>query len=251
MSDKKYFSIWVFLLIIMGTIYRHFNLRVGNLYLGWIGFGFIILTNLYILRKRIHSFSNLGKLPGWLNFHIFCGLTGPALIIFHSGFKVRGLVAISFWSMIIAVLSGIVGRYIYVQISKMRSDLLREAESINKVLSEKISSKNLGESDFLEIKKYFLNISGASRQYSNVADALWKSYLGDIKIFFAKVPLSFNLSKDEIKLFKTYALISRKANSVDSFNLLMGYWHTFHTPFAIFMYLTAFVHIFAELILKI
>ena len=43
---------------------------------------------------------------------------GPFLILFHTTFKFGGIVAVSFWSMVAVFLSGIIGRYIYLQIPR-------------------------------------------------------------------------------------------------------------------------------------
>ncbi len=45
--------------------------------------------------------------------HIFLGITGPVLVCFHTVLKLSGIVALSFWSMVLVVLSGIIGKYIY------------------------------------------------------------------------------------------------------------------------------------------
>jgi hypothetical protein len=51
--------------------------------------------------------------------HIFFGLVGPALVILHSAFKVQGLVALSFWSMI-AVAARVFSAATYLQIPRTR-----------------------------------------------------------------------------------------------------------------------------------
>jgi hypothetical protein len=93
---------------------------------GLLGQGYGVIGSLLILagvgsysaRKRLRLLSSAGKLKYFLEFHIFLCTTGPALIILHTTFKFGGLVAISFWSMIAVVLSGLVGRYLYVQIPR-------------------------------------------------------------------------------------------------------------------------------------
>ena len=41
------------------------------------------------------------------------------LVLFHTAFKFGGIVAVSFWSMVAVFLSGIIGRFIYIQIPKI------------------------------------------------------------------------------------------------------------------------------------
>ena len=87
--------------------------------LGIIG-SFLILIGVfsYMIRKRNRSLMRLGLLKHWLEFHIFLCTLGPIMILFHTAFKFGGLVAISFWSMVAVFLSGIIGRFIYIQIPR-------------------------------------------------------------------------------------------------------------------------------------
>ena len=58
------------------------------------------------------------RLRHWLSAHIWLCTLGPFLITLHTSFKVGGLVSIAFWSMVLVVSSGVVGRYVYVRIPK-------------------------------------------------------------------------------------------------------------------------------------
>jgi len=78
----------------------------------------IIGVSVYMIRKRYRKFFNIGYLKHWLEFHIFLCTLGPILVLFHTAFKFGGLVAISFWSMVAVFLSGIIGRFIYIQIPR-------------------------------------------------------------------------------------------------------------------------------------
>ena len=69
--------------------------------LGVAGSTMMVLLLGYSLRKRVRALRRLGPLSRWLDVHIFLGLLGPVLVILHSSFKVQGLVALSFWSMVV------------------------------------------------------------------------------------------------------------------------------------------------------
>jgi hypothetical protein len=100
----------------------HMLLKPGGIWghgLGIIGTILIILgIALYMMRKRVRWMARLGLLKYWLEFHIFLCTLGPILVLFHTSFKFGGLVAVSFWSMVAVFLSGVVGRYIYIQIPR-------------------------------------------------------------------------------------------------------------------------------------
>jgi len=106
---------------------RFFN--VGHATLkpsGAIGHGLGIIGTLmmifgvaiYMIRKRYRKFFNIGYLKHWLEFHIFLCSVGPVLVLYHTAFKFGGIVSVSFWSMVLVVLSGVVGRFIYLQIPR-------------------------------------------------------------------------------------------------------------------------------------
>jgi hypothetical protein len=87
--------------------------------LGIIGSLFMIIgVSAYMIRKRMRSLSRIGLLKYWLEFHIFLCTMGPIMVLYHTSFKFGGIVAVSFWSMVAVFLSGIVGRFIYIQIPR-------------------------------------------------------------------------------------------------------------------------------------
>ena len=117
--------------------------RVGHR-LGVVGAGMMVLMLGYSLRKRVKAFRRLGPLGRWLDVHIFLGIVGPMLVILHSAFKVQGLVALSFWSMIAVALSGVLGRYLYLQIPRSRAGeelTLAELQTLDQALSARLRTE--------------------------------------------------------------------------------------------------------------
>ena len=121
---------------------------------------------LYSTRKRVKFFSRVGKIKNVLEFHIFLCLLGPMLVMYHTTFKFGGIVAVSFWSMMAVAASGIVGRYLYVQLPKgihgneltvkeleEESPFLDETddEELGKKLREKEDVDDLEETKYNEI----------------------------------------------------------------------------------------------------
>ncbi len=95
----------------------------------------------YMARKRYRFLSRMGSLKYWLEFHIFLCTMGPILVLFHTAFKFGGIVAISFWSMVAVFISGIIGRFIYIQIPHSiegRELSLAEIRSMNIKLNRSI-----------------------------------------------------------------------------------------------------------------
>lgn len=225
--------------------------------LGWIGFGIIVMTNAYILRKHVPLLKNLGRLPGWLDFHILCGLLGPTLILFHCNFKVGGLVAISFWSMIISFGSGIIGRYLYMQLLVMRAETKRELRFyednfkkcqtlIRPPINDNVMKKFMDAAILLAGGTPIL-MSGRADPFQ----ALAMSLLGDIRIFFYSPAVPPGSPRNLRLYLRRYGVLRRKVAATGYFQRLMGYWHTFHAPFAIFMYVVSVIHIASALIFRV
>jgi uncharacterized membrane protein YciS (DUF1049 family) len=220
--------------------------RPLSLLLGWTGFGLILMTNPYIFRKRYRSLQKFGSLPGWLDFHIFCGLLGPSLIVFHTNFKVSGLVAISFWSMVIVAVSGIVGRYFYAQVLKKKVELEREIAEHDRGLNQ-IAPKT----DFSEMKTKALRFVGGkslAEEASPLAASLFSSLVGDAKLMFTLPGVSPGVPTQARIALKDFALAKRRLFFFENFQQYLGYWHSFHLPFAFFMYIVAVIHIISALI---
>ena len=145
---------------------------------------FLILFGvvIYIVRKRYNFLSKYIRLKYLLEFHIFLCILGPILIIFHTAFKFGGIVSIAFWSMLAVVLSGFIGRFIYIQIprtiegralglfelSNMRKDLVTElyfnSENSNSMMQLIMKSTSIDNKDgqsfinnYFESKKIFKN----------------------------------------------------------------------------------------------
>lgn len=216
--------------------------------LGWAGIGVMLLSNLYIVRKRLHIMT-WGKNANWLNFHIMCGLVGPTLVVFHSNFRVSGLVAISFWSMIITATSGILGRYFYVQVAGEMSALDREIERWDKII-KRMARKSGNEISLDSIeswKRKFCRYVGADvgkgSGFFFLVTVITRSLMGDLRLALSYPAPIRALHPESNVALCNYALSVRTKNYWVPFKKALGYWHAFHMPFAIVMYITAAIHI--------
>lgn len=226
--------------------------RTVSLWLGWIGFSLMVMMNIYSMRKRFDFMQGMGRLSAYLNFHIFCGLMGPTLIFFHCGLKVRGLVAISFWSMIISLASGIVGRYFFVQLSSKKdvyeSAARKALERLDYLLQKRNYTWSPNEKDML-LTSSLAHVGGfTSDSVLNSFSVFWKTLVGDLRLLFSDIPVAPGFPQQAKAALTVYAMNKRRASTIAPFERLMGYWHTFHFPFAVFMYLAAIVHIVSSLI---
>lgn len=279
MSLKNYVRIWLFLSLALAfeafalnfnsfisgwallkenlPAFKHLNLspepgKTISLWYGWTGMGLMLLTNLYILRKHWAPLKKLGRLPDWLDFHIFCGLLGPVFILFHTNFKVGGLVAISFWSMVISFSSGIVGRYFYMQLVGQRVDLENECARSEQIIQQEMG-RNAPEGQTRLLMRSALKLAGANEDDRNtgLVRAIARSVAGDFRLSWGLGQISPGTTPLARASLKTYARNQRRIGYLSQFQRVMGYWHSFHMPFAVFMYVVAAIHIAVALLLQV
>jgi hypothetical protein len=226
--------------------------RQLSLLMGWLGFSLMVIMNLYSMRKRFQFMKNWMRLSKWLDFHVFCGLVGPTLIMFHCNLKVRGLVGISFWSMVVSFSSGIIGRYFYLQLTGKKIEFEDIAEKYKLKLYELLKSKNIDTSD----KEVGPVLAGAllrvglhrDNEDAGLISVFYRSLASDIQLAFKDLKIRKNWPESSRPIVKEYALNKRRATYLELFQRLMGYWHAFHFPFAVFMYIAAVIHIIAALV---
>jgi hypothetical protein len=101
---------------------RHEDLRSGGhtgLACGLAGSLLLCLNLTYIARKKLLAWRWLGALRAWMAFHIFTGFLGALLILVHSGFLLRStLGSLAAAALGIAVVTGLIGRYIYAHVPR-------------------------------------------------------------------------------------------------------------------------------------
>ena len=219
--------------------------------LGVVGASMMTVLLLYSVRKRVRLFRRLGALSRWLDLHIYLGVVGPLLIVLHTGFKVGGLVALSFWSMVAVALSGVVGRFLYLQIPRTRAGeelSLTEVRTLDDSLSERLRR------DFRLSEAALLRLNGLSAPPEAERRGLRRGLFGllfgnrelrrDLRAFAQEcrtVPKGVFQEFERIALQK--ALLHRRILLWDRLHELFHYWHVFHKPFAVVMYLFMIVHI--------
>ena len=227
---------------------------------GW-GHGFGIIGTLmmifgvaiYMIRKRTPKILGFGYLKHWLEFHIFLCTVGPILVLYHTAFKFGGIVSVSFWSMVLVVLSGVVGRFIYIQIPRTiqgKEIDINDLASMREELIEKMKLEMLF--DVRLIKE--LDELASPERYKSLGT------LGTILIYFKDF---FRIRSFQSKLRKNLAvagfskirrkeiknkvqaeiILSRRLGMLRTMQNLFRYWHVAHLPFAIAMFVIMIIHV--------
>ena len=218
---------------------------------GIVGAVMMVVMLLYSVRKRFVALRRLGPVSDWLDFHILFGICGPLFILLHSSFKVQGLVALSFWSMVAVATSGIAGRYLYRQIPHSTSGdelSLAEVERLDQELAEQLMREAGLDAEAIRQLDAVAAV-GTGDRLSLIALAL-RFPLDSIRLDRRLRQFRRRFSSRARQLRRRDELLVRHKVSLRRRLLLwqrvrelFHYWHVFHKPFAIVMYLFMFVHI--------
>ncbi|MCK9425622.1 MAG: hypothetical protein M0Q21_06265 [Ignavibacteriaceae bacterium] len=223
--------------------------------LGILGtFMMIFGVAMYMIRKRTRKLFQFGYLKNWLEFHIFLCTLGPIFVLFHTAFKFGGIVAVSFWSMVAVVASGVIGRFIYIQIPRSIQGQELDFKDIQKMdeeLSVRLSGEYKLSATLIDSFEHHFMI----QKYAGLS--LTKSFSIMLTDYFALRKLIPQLKKslresgitnahsirEIIKLFKAKITLTRKIGLLRTMQRLFNYWHIVHLPFAIIMLVIMIVHV--------
>ena len=207
---------------------------------------------IYIARKRYNFLARYIRLKYLLEFHIFLCTLGPILVLFHTTFKFGGVVSIAFWSMVMVVLSGVVGRFIYIQIPRTiegRELGLSEVKEMKNKLAESLVSK-------------FANLNDPSLQKvmdtintERTSGGLVANYFANKKIIrkVSKLLKINAMSREDrqsvLALIKQEQSLAQKITRLETMQRLFKYWHVVHLPFALIMLVIVVIHVIVTLAL--
>jgi hypothetical protein len=211
----------------------------------------IIGVSSYMARKRYRFLLRIGLLKHWLEFHIFLCTLGPVLVLFHTAYKFGGLVAVSFWSMVAVFLSGIIGRFIYLQIPHTiegRELSLTEVREMRTDIAEVLRN-----SYNLDPVTYNLLVDSIKKKVGIYQKNVLVRYTGNyfrerrtlLKV--KKLLKSHELPKTERKmilsLIKDDIELNQKIDRLDTMQNMFKYWHVIHSPFALIMLVIMAIHV--------
>jgi hypothetical protein len=217
--------------------------------LGVAGTSMMVVMLLYSVRKRVGALRRAGPLPRWLDVHIFLGVFGPLLVVLHSTFKVQGLVALSFWSMVVVASSGVLGRYLYQQIPRTRAGeelALAELEAQDRDLSAELRTRfGLDERQLAQ-----LDALVAVPERTGLLGGLVRLLTDDLRLRVALRRFAASCRSVPRRVVREFERVVRQKAHVrrrillwDRVHELFHYWHVLHKPFALVMYLFMVVHV--------
>jgi len=232
----------------------HKSLKPSGVYghgLGIVGTLLILIGVFgYMARKRYRILSRLGILKHWLEFHIFLCTLGPIMILFHTAFKFGGIVSISFWSMVAVVASGVIGRFIYLQIPRTihgQELSMQEIHDSREVLGKEIE-QNLASMQ-IDINALIQEAHATASKSGREIKGFIGSFISDWKkarVLNAQLGgkgLEASIRKKVMRMVKEEWALTRKIDRLLLMQRLFRYWHIAHLPFALIMLVIMVIHV--------
>ena len=220
----------------------------GHLF-GVAGFVLMLVPVAYAMRKKMVRLRNAGSIKTWLEVHIFCGIVGPVLVTLHTSFKFNGLISVAYWSMVAVVLSGFVGRYLFMQIPRSlrglelsQADLDRRASELAQSLSAaQVSERLLRAIDAFEERVVpagpvsYASLFSGERRLRREASAL--------RAAVEAIDGAPAVHDDVIAIATERALLRRRTASLQKTKRLFELWHVFHMPLVYIMFAIVIAHV--------
>jgi hypothetical protein len=206
----------------------------------------------YMFRKRVKWFK-VGSLSVWLSLHIFTGIVGPAMVLFHTTFRFHGLALLSSVMTLLVVASGFLGRYLYTAIPRTvagtelsREELARRLEMARARLDAFVAGKPAHVQQILEHSQPSLRRPAGSAW--NVLLRGWDERRAQRQ----EHALLSRLDRAERDIARQMTALQRQVRQAErqlvmlgSARRLLGIWHLIHLPLGLTLFGSAFIHIVA------
>jgi Fe-S-cluster-containing hydrogenase component 2 len=222
-------------------------------YCGLVGTGFMIIAAVYPIFRRIKVFRWLASNTMWFDFHLMTGTVGPMFIMLHSVLKLDTWVSSAFWSMVIVVVSGFLGRYLYTQVPELASG---------------VELEELDHERFFQLHRPRLTVPMAeidrelAAQRANahlvamspsMLRALWWLVFQDIfriprtwarRSRLAQLGVDRKTRRELARRAQRMIVIARSQVVAPKAQLLLNSWKRVHVPFTILLTILATAHIY-------
>ncbi len=215
-----------------------------------IGAALILVPFIYMLRKRVPGLRTIGSARGWLEVHLFCGVVGPVLVTLHTSFKFNGIISAAYWSMVIVMLSGFVGRFLFVRIPRSirgseltRGELDARAESLKADIADSVQSMELLD----RVRSFEASAVPAATGLSFLDLFVGELTLGSKTHRFQRelesAGLHHDLAHAVVTLTRERATLLRRIAYLQKTKMLFGLWHVFHLPLVYLLLVIVTAHV--------
>ena len=237
-------------------------------WLGIVGSLMMLVLLLYPLRKRARFLRSLGKVPTWFRSHMFLGIVGPMLIVFHSNFHAHSLNAsVALFFMLTIVASGVIGRYLFAKIHKGLygtkgeiKEMLGDADFMKRALGSDYedSGRLLSELEKFEARVLVRHTSffaslwaffALGWRWQNLRRRLCQEVKAAIEVEGKRRGWGWRTRRKKLNLVRDHLSIYfaavNKASRFGVYDRMFAMWHVLHMPLFFLLVLTAILHVIA------
>jgi hypothetical protein len=237
-------------------------------WLGIVGASLMLILLLYPLRKKMAWLGVLGSVRNWFRLHIFFGLFGPLLILYHCNFTLGSFNSqMALYSMLVVAGSGVIGFHIYARIHRGLNGNKSNLQDLQNDLTKSMDA-NHGLATLMPNLVSSLEVLSVELQGDAITQSIGmrRSLKWSLKQGIYRFKLK-RIAKHELRaravespvIARDMKRLRRAANQhingyvrkmsrVAQFSLyerLFSMWHIFHLPLFLMLVLSASVHVLA------
>jgi Fe-S-cluster-containing hydrogenase component 2 len=226
-----------------------------SVYAGLIGVGLMIVAAIYPIFRRIKLFRWMASNTMWFDFHLMAGTIGPMFVALHSALRLDTWVSAAFWSMVIVVVSGFLGRYLYTQVPELSSGV--ELEELDHQRAFETARPRMPVA-IAELDRGLGEHRAAAQRVARGTSVLY-ALVWLLAQDFSRIPLltgyrrrhrlkqlgvdTRRMRKDLSRRTARLIMIGRRQVVAPKAQLLLNSWKKVHVPFTILLTAFAAVHI--------
>jgi hypothetical protein len=212
----------------------------------------MIIAAIYPVFRRIGVFRWLASNTMWFDFHLMAGTVGPMFVGLHSVLRLDSWVSAAFWSMVITVISGFLGRYLYTQVPELSSGVELEELDHERAFQK---ARPVLTVPMAEIDRELAEQRAKAQKVAmspSVLRALWWLIFQDIgriprtmarKGRLAQLQVDRATRNDLARRAARMIVIARRQVVAPKAQLLLHSWKKVHVPFTILLTAFAAAHI--------
>jgi hypothetical protein len=255
----------VIALLVLGWLQRedsYLEAEAGLGYaLGIVGGSMMLLLLIYPLRKRLKALNRFLSVKFWFRTHMLFGILGPVAILYHSSFSLGSTNSnVALFCMLLVASSGLVGRYLYIQIhhglygARTRvSEFQQQANERREILIRAFPGYDHFGEELDSLEKISV-VPAHGLMHSLKIRRLTRSKIRSVRSTMKKITRQNPVSKDDQfrsaeqrsinNSIDAYFTALKRAGNLQVNERLFAWWHILHLPLFIMMLFSGIVHVF-------
>jgi len=240
--------------------------RGAGYLLGLVGGSSMLVLLLYPLRKRFRWMSFMGSTKLWFQTHMFLGVTGPLLVLYHSNFSLGATNSnVALFCMLVVSGSGLFGRYFY---SRIHNGLYGTKATLAELQSHAQRTRSIA-SNIAFLPDLMLRIENEEAVVTERCIrtmtllrpivATWLTLRARIRLYRhvrrslrnASTPKPMPPDQRQ-RIYRTAALYidtrllaNKRALEFEAYEQLFSLWHVLHLPLFFMLVVAGLVHVVA------